>query len=88
VEPPVDHRVGRRRHPLDRDDVAQPQPLERRQLEPADALGEVAERVRAGVAVVPGVRQLAHSAGIHDDDGRTCHCAAIMSMRTFAILKG
>ena len=32
--------------------------------------------------------KLADSAGIHDDHRRTWHCAAIMSIATFAILKG
>ena len=36
----------------------------------ADRLGDVAERVRAGVAVVRGVGQLARSACIEDDDER------------------
>ncbi len=84
----VDHRVLRRRHSLDRDDVAEPEAAERGEIEPADPLGEVPERVRAGVAVVGGVRERPDSAGIHDDHGRTWHCAAIMSIATFAILKG
>ena len=84
----VDHRIRCRRHALDGDDRAEPEPLERRQLESPDPLGEVPERVRARVAVSISVRQRAHSAGIQDDDGRTRHCAAIMSMRGFAILKG
>ena len=88
VEAPVDHRIVGRRDPLDRDDRAEPEALERGQIEPADPLGEVAERVRAGVAVRVSVRQRADSTGIHDDHGRTRHCGAIMSFPSFAILKG
>ncbi len=84
----MDHRIVGRRHALDRDDRAEPEPPERGEIEPADAFGEVAERVRTGVSIGVGVRQSADSTGIHDDDGRTGHCAAIMSMRSFAILKG
>ena len=84
----MDHRIVGRRHALDRDDRAEPEPPERRQIEPADPFGEVAERVRARVSVGVGVRQSADSTGIHDYDGRTGHCAAIMSIASFAILKG
>jgi hypothetical protein len=88
MEAAMDHRVLRGRHSLDRDDVAEPEAAERREIEPANPFGDVSERVRAGVAVVRGVGQFAHSAGIHHDHGRTWHCAAIMSIATFAILKG
>ena len=41
-----------------------------RQVEPAGGLGDVAERVRARVAVVGGVGQLARAAGVeHDHEG-------------------
>ena len=88
MQPPVDHRIGRRGHALDRDDRAEPEPPERRQIEPADALGEVAEGVRTGVSVGVGVRQSADSAGIHHDHGRTRHCARLCRCSGFAILKG
>ena len=47
----VHPRVRRRRNSQDRDDRPQPQPRQRRQPQPADLLGQVRERVRAGVAV-------------------------------------
>ena len=48
---------------------------------PPTRLRHVRQRVRVDrVAVLGRVRQRAHSAGVHDDHRRTCHCAAIMSM--------
>ena len=48
---PVDRRADHRGDAQDRHDRAQPQPLQRREPKPADLLGQVRERVRAGVAV-------------------------------------
>ena len=66
------------RHAEDRGDVAQPEVAERRQLQPADALRDVRERVGAGVAVVGGIREGANAAGVEDDDGgpAPAHCGS------------
>ena len=66
----MQRRRGGRRHALQRQDAAQPETPEHGQVEPADGFGEVAERVRAAVAIVAGVGQLAGAAGIRDDDER------------------
>ena len=68
------------RDALQRQDRAEPEAPEHRQVEPAGRLGDVAERVGAGVAVVGGVGQLARSACIEDDDeGAAIHAADCVS---------
>jgi hypothetical protein len=75
VKSPVHDRVGGRRHALDRDDRAEPEPFQRRQVEAAHPLGQVAQRVGAGVALVEvGVGQGSHPAGVEHDHGCTRHC--------------
>ena len=64
----MDDAVRRRRDADERQDVAEPERLQHRQVEPAGGLGDVPERVRARVAVVGGVGQLAGAAGVDDDD--------------------
>ena len=54
----------------DRDDRAEPEALEDRQVEAARGLGEVGQRAGAGVAVGGGVGQRADAAGVEDDDRR------------------
>ncbi len=54
-----------RRNPRDRAQVAQAQALEHRQVQAADHLGEVHECVRAGIAVVSGVRQGTRADSVH-----------------------
>ena len=58
----VDRRGAGQRH-----DVAEPEARQHRQVEPAGGLGDVAERVGPGVAVVGAVGQLARAAGVYDD---------------------
>jgi len=78
MEPPVQDRVGRGRHAADRDDRAEAEALERRQVEAPDALGQMGEGVRALVAgVLARVGQRADAAGVEDDDGRSCDGATI-----------
>ena len=50
-----------------------PSALQHRQVEAAGGLGDVAERVRARVAVVGRVGQLARAAGVDDDDEGALH---------------
>ncbi len=70
----VQHGLGRRGHALERQDRAQPEPLQHGKLEPAHVLGQVAERVGALVAlVVAGVGQGPHPAGVEHDDGGPAH---------------
>ena len=60
-----------RRDAGDRADAAQPERLERRELEAADRLRDVDERVGVSrVAVVGGVRQEARADRVEDDDER------------------
>lgn len=59
-----------RRDAAQRPDVPEAERAEHREVEPADCLGEVAERVGARVAVVGGIRQRAGAARISDDDER------------------
>ena len=67
-QPPGDRRRARlRRAAEQRLDVAEPERLERRQVEAADGAGEVAERVGALVAEVGGVGQLPGPDGVEDD---------------------
>jgi hypothetical protein len=68
----VEDRLRGRRDPLQRQDRAEPEPLQRRQLEPAGQLRKVLERVGAGVAVVGRVRERAGADRVeHDDDRAT-----------------
>jgi hypothetical protein len=62
-----DGRLGGR-DALERQDRAEPEAPEHRQVEAAGRLRDVAERVGAGVAVLRGVGQLARPACIQDDD--------------------
>jgi hypothetical protein len=72
VQAPVEHRRGRRRHTEQRTDAAEPQRTEGRQIQAAEMLGEMAERVGVRVAVVVGVGQRADPAGVdHDHEGAT-----------------
>jgi hypothetical protein len=89
MEPAVDDRVRHREHSFNARDVAQAKGAENRQIEAADGLRHVRERVRVhGIAVLRRVRQRPHSTGVHHYHCRTCHCVAIMSMPASAILKG
>ncbi len=73
-QPAGDRRRTRlRRATLELLDVAQPQRLETRQIEPADCLGDVAERVGALVPVLGRIRQLSGPDGVEDDDARPWH---------------
>jgi hypothetical protein len=88
VQAAVDDGLAGGRHTLDRDDGAEAEAAESRQLQSAHPLGEMGKRVRALVTrVVAGVRQGADAAGIHHDHRRTCHCGAIMSRARHAILR-
>ena len=82
VQPPVDDAVRRRRHARQRHDVAEPEALQDRQVEPAGGLGDVAERVRARVAVVGRVGQLARPAGVDDDDEGSLHGCRLWQPRS------
>ncbi len=53
-----------------RQDAAEAEPSEDRQLQPADRLGDMRERVRALVAVLRRVGQRPHATGVGDDDER------------------
>ncbi len=67
-EPAGDGRRARlRRASLERRDVPEPERLERRQVEAADGARDVAEGVRAPVAVVARVGQLSRPDGVEDD---------------------
>ena len=73
-EAPCDGRSsGLRRASLQRHDVPEAERLEVGQIEAADRPGDVAERVRALVAVIDGVRQLPRPDGVEDDHARTRH---------------
>src|SRR5213078_2229651 len=52
------------------EDAAQPEPLERRQAQPAHRLRDMEQRVRPAVAVVGRVGQRPDAARIDDHDGR------------------
>ena len=60
-------RSGLRRAALERLDVPEAEGLHVRQIESADGLRDVSERVRALVAVLAGVGQLAGPHGVEDD---------------------
>ena len=82
---PWTHRVLRGRAARQRERGAEAQPLEDGQVEPAGRAGDVAERVRPGVAVVGGVRELPGPAGVEDDDeGAPLHRRRNASQATFA----
>jgi hypothetical protein len=89
VEPPVHDGPVHRRDPLDRRDVAEPERAERGQVEPADGLGDVRERVR-----VDGVAVRAASGSAPTPQASITITAAraiarrLCRMRSFAILKG
>ncbi len=68
---PRRHRRGR--HAEDGREVAEPVLLQVRQGHPADESRGVAEGVRADVAVIRGVRQLATADGIHHEHDRALH---------------
>ena len=70
-----------RRATVERRHVAEPERLEVRQVEAADGAGHVPERVRALVAVVGRVGQLAGSDRIEHDDARAGHPAILRSTR-------
>ena len=73
-EPPGDSGSSRlRRASLERHDVPEPERLQVGQVEAADCACDVAERVRALVAVIGGVRQLPRPDGVEDDHARTGH---------------
>ncbi len=67
VQPAVEDRVGGGRDAPERQRGAEPERAHRREVEPADRVGEVAERVRARVAVVGRVGQRPRPAGVEDD---------------------
>ena len=69
-EPSVQRGRSGRRNALQRQDAAQPEAPEHGQVQAADRLREMAERIRTAVAVVAGVGQLTSAAGIRDDDER------------------
>jgi hypothetical protein len=69
----VEHRRWRRGHAAQRQDRAEPETGEDRQIEAAAVLGDVRQRVRARVAIRVRVRQGADPAGIdHDDERAAC----------------
>ena len=85
VQAAVDDGVRGGRAARQRERGAEAQPLEDGQVEPAGRLGDVAERVRPGVAVVGGVRELPGPAGVEDDDeGAPLHRRRNASQATFA----
>ena len=79
LDQPTRHgrRAGLRRTALERRDVAEPERLEVRQVQPADGPGHVSERVRPFVAVFGGIRELTRSNGIEHDDARPRHAAIL-----------
>src|SRR5579875_2280830 len=70
-------RAGLGRASFERLDVAEPERLEARQVEPADGSGYVAQGVRAFVAVLRRVRQLAGADGVEHDDAGSGHQAIL-----------
>jgi hypothetical protein len=68
-----------RRTAFERLDVPEAERLEVREVEPADRLRDVSQRVRAGVAVVGRIRQLSCPDGVEDDDARPAHGAILGS---------
>ena len=73
-------RAGLRRAALERLDVPEPERLESRQVEAADRARDVAERVRALVAEVGRVGQLARPDGVEDDHARAGHAAILVAV--------
>ena len=71
-------RARLRRAALERLDVPEPERLQRRQVETAHGTRDVAERVRALVAVVAGVGKLAGTDGIEHDHARARHAAILV----------
>ena len=69
----VEHRGGGGRTPSSGRIDPRPSRAEHRQLQPAGPLGEVAERVGAGVPVGGGVGQRAGAAGVDHDHERAPH---------------
>ena len=67
-EAAVQHRRRGGRHALQLDERAQPEGLQRGQLESSGQLREVAECVRADIAVGGRVGQRPDAAGVHHDD--------------------
>jgi hypothetical protein len=79
VQPAVDHRMLGRRYAEQWDDRAQPEPAEHREVEAADVLGQVRERVRPLVArVLAGIWKRADPAGVeHDNEGAAAHARIV-----------
>ena len=77
-QPPRDGGRSRlRRAAGERLDVAEPERLERRQVEAADRLRHVAERVRAFVAEVARIGELSRPDCVEDDDACSWHAAIL-----------
>ena len=76
---PARNRRGARlgRAAFERFDVAETERLEARKIEPTDRSRDVAQRVRALVTVLRGVRQLAGADGIEHDDAGPGHRAIL-----------
>jgi len=64
---------------FERLDVAQAERLHVWQVESADRLGDVAERVRALVPVAVGIRQCTGADGVEDDHAGSGHAAILGS---------
>ena len=77
-QPPGDRRrAGLRRAAFERLDVAEAERLEVRQVEAPDRPGDVAERVRALVPELRGIRQRSGTDGVQHDDARPGHAAIL-----------
>ncbi len=62
---------------LERERVAEPERLERGQVEASDGAGDVADRVRPLVSVLGRVRQLPCTDGVEHDHARTRHAGSL-----------
>ena len=85
-EPPGDGgRTRLRRAPFERLDIAEPERLEARQIQPSHRSRDVAEGVGSLVAVVRRVGQLARADGVQHDYARSGH-AAILRREMLTVL--
>ena len=82
MQPPVEDGVRGGRDPGEGQDRAEAERTEDGQVEPARRRGQVAEGVRAGVAVVGGVGQRAGAAGVeHEHEGAAPGHRGIATLR-------
>ena len=76
MQPAMQDRGGRARHALQLQDRPEPETLERREAQAAGLTRQMTQCVRAGVAVVRGVRKRADTTGVEDDHEGAAHSAA------------